>query len=93
MTPRERAMALWGPCTCGSREPDIDHPLDFHSYLCRRALGPSFEDVVKAIEDTAERCARVLEQEMTIQYVNVSDLIDHLAQMIREQEGAHGAQA
>jgi len=30
---------------------------------------------------------------MTIQYVNVSDLIDHLAQMIREQEGAHGAQA
>jgi len=54
---------------------------------------PNCARLERALAEKAERCARVLEQEMTIQYVNVSDLIDHLAQMIREQEGAHGAQA
>ena len=49
---------------------------------------PNCARLERALAEKAERCARVLEQEMTIQYVNVSDLIDHLAQMIREQEGA-----
>ena len=39
------------------------------------------------LQDKAERCAQVLEKELAIQYTSTSDLLDQLAQMIREQEG------
>jgi len=61
MTPEARAAALFGECTCGTAAMVQEtHPVRWHTYLCHRALGPSYEAIVEAIR-AAERDVKAAE--------------------------------